>query len=149
MLTARAILGTLSLAVTVMAADFTGTWKLNLAKSKPRNGNVLASQTMKIERTGSNTYRNTIDAVLNSGQARHTEINRIYDGKEHPITGVGVDSERVTEICQELGASTRKITQKRDGKAVSEITSTVSPDGKMMTNVRAGGGAETLVFEKQ
>jgi hypothetical protein len=46
-------------------------------------------------------------------------------------------------------SSTRKVTQKRDGKVVSEFTSTVSPDGKVMTNVRKGGGDETLVFERQ
>ena len=147
MLAARIILGTLSVAVTVMAADFYGMWKLNLAKSKPGNG--PASETMKIEHTGPNTYRTTIDTVLNSGQTRHVEINRVLDGKEHPVTGVGVNPEGATEICQQLDASTHKVTQKRDGKTVSEFTSTVSPDGKVMTNVRTGGGAGTLVFEKQ
>jgi len=53
-----------------------------------------------------------------------------------------------SEICERM-SSTRKVTQKRDGKVVSEFTSTVSPDGKVMTNVRKGGGDETLVFERQ
>lgn len=147
MLVARTILGTLSLAVTVMAADFNGIWKLDLAESKPRND--LASETMKIEQTGPNAHRTTIDNVLKSGPKRHQEINRICDGKEHPASGTGFKQEGATEICEQLDASTLKITQKRDGKEVSEFTSTISSDGKVMTNVRKGGGDETLVFEKQ
>jgi hypothetical protein len=126
--------------------DFTGTWKLNFAKSKPSND--LVSETMKIEQTGPNAYRTTIDDALKSGQKGHQEINRICDGKEHPSTGVGFKQEGATEICEQM-SSTRKVTQKRDGKVVSEFTSTVSPDGKVMTNVRKGGGDETLVFERQ
>jgi len=140
------ILGTLLLAVTAMASDFTGTWKLSLAKSKPSND--LAGETMKIEQTGPHAYRTTIDSVLKSGQKEHQEINRICDGKEHPSTGVGFKQEGATEICEQM-SSTRKVTQKRDGKVVSEFTSTVSSDGKVMTNVRKGGGDETLVFERQ
>jgi hypothetical protein len=140
------ILGTILLAVPLMASDFTGTWKLNLAKSKPSTD--LASETMKIEQTDPNAYRTTIDSVLKSRQKEHQEINRICDGKEHPSTGVGFKQEGATEICEQM-SSTRKVTQKRDGKVVSEFTSTVSPDGKVMTNVRKGGGDETLVFERQ
>jgi hypothetical protein len=132
--------------VTVMASDFTGTWKLNLAKSKPSND--LTSQTMKIEQTGPNAYRTTIDSVMNSGKKEHQEVNRICDGKEHATTGVGFKQEGATEICEQMG-SNRKVTQKRDGKVVSEFTSIVSTDGKVMTNVRKGGGDETLVFDRQ
>jgi len=141
------IVAALSLAISVMAADFTGTWKLDLAKSKPRGD--VASETMKIEETGPNTYRTTIDEVQNSGQKAHQEIIRICDGKEHPSMGIGFKQEGATEICELIGASTRRMTQKRDGKVVSELTSTVSADGKLMTNVRKGGGEETLVFERQ
>ena len=148
MLAARIILGTLSLAVTVMAADFVGTWKLNLTKSKPRNGNDVASETIRIEQTGPNAYRSTFDAVLNSGQKVHQEINRIYDGKEHPVTGTGSKPEGTSEICELVNASTRKITRKTAG-ATSELTTTVSPDGKVMTNVWKGALDETLVFERQ
>jgi hypothetical protein len=124
-------------------------WKLNLAKSTPGNGNDVASETMKIEQIGPNAYRTTTDAVLNSGQKAHQEHNRIYDGKEQPATGTGFKQEGATEICELVNASTRKVTQKRDGKDISEFTATVSPDGKVMTNVRKGGRDETLVFERQ
>jgi hypothetical protein len=64
-------LGTVCLSATLCAADFTRTWKLNFAKSKDRP--EVESQIMKIEQTGSNTYRNTIEAVLKSGEKRHEE----------------------------------------------------------------------------
>jgi hypothetical protein len=144
---AQMIIGTILLAMTGLAADFTGTWKVNLEKSKP--GSDLASDTMKIEQTGPNTYRTTIDRVQKSGQKSHQEINRTYDGKEHPVTGVGFNPAGGTEICEMVNSSTHKVTQKRDGKIVSEFTSTVSADGKVMTSIRTGNGAEMLVFERQ
>src|SRR5438105_2608496 len=73
---ALALCGMLSLTVTLSAADFTGTWVLNPAKSTAPN---IVSQTMKIEQTGANTTKDIIDVVLKSGQKVHQEINRIYD----------------------------------------------------------------------
>ena len=93
--------------------------------------------------------KDIIDVVLKSGQKVHQEINRIYDGKEHPVTGVGITSGG-TEICQQIDASTRKITQKRDRKVVSEITSTISADGKTLTNRRTTGDVKDVrVFERR
>jgi hypothetical protein len=43
------ILGSIAFAVSVIAADFTGTWKLSLSKSKLTSD--LVSETMKIEET--------------------------------------------------------------------------------------------------
>src|SRR5437868_5657900 len=111
MRSALAVFGMLSLTATLSAADIAGTWVFNPAKSTAPN---IISQTMKIEQTGPNTYKDTIDVVLKSGQKVHQEINRIYDGKEHPVTGVGITSGG-TEICEQIDASTRKFTQKRDG----------------------------------
>jgi len=79
------------------------------------------------------------------------EINRFYDGNQHPATGVGFKQEGATEIDQQVDASTRNIIQKRDGRVTNELTSTVSPDGKTMTNKthRANGSEDIQVFEKQ
>ena len=131
----------------LIAADFSGTWKLNVEKSRPRFS--LASDTTKIEEAPPYSVRTTLDQILKSGEKRHQEISRICDGKEHPVTGVGFKQEAASEICERLDTSTIKITQKRDGKEVSEFTSHISPDGKVMTIVRKGGGDETLVFERQ
>ena len=146
------VLGTLSLGVVLAAADFTGTWKLNVEKSQLPGNDLadLTSETMTISETGPNTYTTTIDIVTKSGGKRHLEINRVNDGKEHPATGVGFKQEGRTEISRQINPFTREITAKRDGKVIGEITSTVSPDGKVMTNHRIFGTSKDVhVFEKQ
>jgi hypothetical protein len=143
---AQLLLGIASLNLTLFAVDFTGAWKLNLAKSQGRDD--MESQIMKIEQSGPNTFLTTIDVVFKSSQKQHQEINRVYDGKEHPAAGVGI-AKGSSEICQYLDASTHKITQKRDGKVISELVGTISADGKVMTNRRIGSREGTAVFERQ
>src|ERR1700678_2370238 len=115
-----------SLSTTLVAAEpFVGTWKLNVQKSTLLvNDLSRVSETMTISNSGPNSFRTTIDSVPKSGQTRHVEINRLYDGKEHPRTGVGFKQEGATEIDQRVDAATRRVTQKRDGKVVAEFTST-------------------------
>ncbi len=135
-------------ATTALAADFTGTWKLNLQKSK-NTGPKVASQTMKIEPTGPNSFRTTIDVTLNSGEQRHQERNRTYDGKEHPAQGVGVPPNQ-SETCAINNQGERTITIKQDGKVLTEIKSSVSADGRTLTNITTQGGDQVVgVFDKQ
>jgi hypothetical protein len=126
-----------------LGADFTGTWKVNIEKSHPRN--ALAGATLKIEEIGPNTYRPTHQCCAQSGEKTHQEIKRIYDGKEHGMDAVPGGS----EISEKLDAYTRKIIRKIDRKVAFQLTSTVSLDGKVMTNLIKGGWDETLVFERQ
>src|SRR5580704_7491996 len=123
----RTALALLSLSTLLMASEsFYGTWKLNVAKSDIKCGDI-ASQAMTITETGPNTYRNVIDSVSKSGEKRHQGGgDRFLDGKEHSIAGQAGAS----EIIERVDASTHKITQKLDGKITTEITATVSRDGK-------------------
>jgi hypothetical protein len=45
-------LATLSLGITLTAADFTGTWKLNMEKSKLQQADPRANETITISQTG-------------------------------------------------------------------------------------------------
>ena len=150
---ALTVVAILSFSMTLEAAEpFVGTWKLNVGKSKLTGNSVnISSETMMISKTGPKAFRTTIDSVSKSGQTRHFEINRTYDGKEHPATGVGFKQEGATEIDQRVDASTRHIVSKRDGKVRNELTSTVSSDGKTMTNTtrRADGSEDIEVFDRQ
>lgn len=140
-----------SFCLLVQASDlFVGTWKLNVAKSKLLDTDTV-SQTMTIKSTGPNTFLTTLDRLTKYGQTRHQEINRTRDGKEHPATGAGFKQEGATEIVEQVDASTLKVTQNRDGKVISEFTSTISPDGKTMTNIRHNpdGAESVLIFERQ
>ena len=133
---------------TLLAADFAGTWNLNIAQSKLSQ--PVTSMTDKIEKIEGQKYRLTIDSVSPSGEKRHQEIIRIWDGKEHPLESLAVNKTgNPIETCEVLNETTRKITQKRDGKVVSTITITLSLDGKHQTSVRTGSRAETLVFDRQ
>ena len=149
-----AVLATFSLGATLAAADFTGTWKLNMEKSKLSTDNPRASETMTISQTGPNTYTTAFDIVTKSGENRHQEVKRIYDGKEHPVEGVNVKAEGISEVCEQINISTRKITRKRDGKVTGMLTSTVAPDRKTMTNTQTmtntrTGTKEVLVYDRQ
>jgi hypothetical protein len=136
------------LGTTAMAADFTGTWKLNLEKSTGDNSKV-AYDTMTLEQTSPNAYRTTIDIVQKSGSKIHHEMNRVYDGQERPVPGDGL-SPQGTEICEITAGGDRKITFKENGKVVEVLRSSVSKDGKTLTNtVTTDKGQHVLIFEKQ
>jgi hypothetical protein len=129
------------------AADFVGTWKMNISKSKLPATSKVASQTLTIQQTAPNTYKTIQDVVLQSGEKQHGEILRIYDGKEHVSEGTGFPKGR-SEICEIVDDRTRKITVRQDGKETGGFTSTVSADGKTMTNVQKANSA-VQVYERQ
>lgn len=143
MRTALCALAVFSFSVKLMAADpFVGTWKLNVEKSTPKGRNAdIASETMKMSETGPDAYQIIIDSVSKTGESRHQEFNRNYDGKEHAVKGGG------TETDVRVDASTHKVIDKKDGKVAGELTATVSPDGKVMTDRLTTG--EIQIFEKQ
>jgi hypothetical protein len=76
-------------------------------------------------------------------------MNRVYDGQERPVPGDGL-SPQGTEICEITPAGDRKITFKENGKVVEVLTSSVSKDGKTLTNtITTDKGRLVLIFEKQ
>ena len=133
---------------TMAAADFTGTWKLNPAKSQLDNRDI-AQGTLTTRQTGPDTYTSTLDYVTRSGEKRHEESVRVCDGKEHATPHV--DPSKVSTVTCQVGAgSTRKVVEKENDKVVVEMTSTVSADGKVLTNVwKYEDGEVVFVFEKQ
>jgi hypothetical protein len=131
-----------------MAADPVGTWKLNLEKSKNLDPKV-ASETITIEQTGPNSHLTTIDITLKSGVKTHQERNRIFDGKEHTSQGKGVPPNQ-SEICERNDRGERTITVKQDGRVFMQIKSSVSADGRILTNLQSGSwGQAVLVFDRQ
>jgi hypothetical protein len=144
------VFGLLSLS----AAEFNGTWKLDVAKSRLANTNQIASVTMRIEETGP-IYRTIFDIISAAGESQHQEIIRYNDGKEHPLEGVNVPA-GYFEISKKISnGQTFKVTRKKDGKVVGEVNAKVSPNGKVLTAKQKGVTAqgqdfdELLVFERQ
>ena len=128
---------------TAMAADFTGTWKLNPEKSKLRIPETL---TITIEKTGPDSYRTSAKGTM-SGKDFHFEVNRACDGREHAGAG---ESDKESEICTIGAGRSRKIVMKDSGKVVRTVTSTVSKDGQTMTNLRVdNNGQDVMVFDRE
>ena len=145
MRTTLAVLGFLMFGFNAAAAEpFDGNWKLNLEKSKLQTNDIV-SRTNRIVQTGPITHHSTTDIVLKSGKTFHREFDRTYDGKEHPV--FGGFTEGLSEVCVSVDESTRKITQKKDGKVLGDFTVVLSKDGKVMTSSFSNG--EIQVYDRQ
>jgi hypothetical protein len=69
-----------------------------------------------------------------SGSATAKSIREILPGKTH--------------VCRATGASTRRLTGKKDGKVEADVIHSLSPDGKVLTVTNTKTGAKT-VYDKQ
>jgi hypothetical protein len=135
----------------VFAADaFTGTWKLNEAKSKLGAGAV--KNTTVIYEVMGDTVKVTLEGVGADGKATHDEWTGKYDGKDYPVTGNPVTD---TRAYKKVNDHTLEATGKKGDKVVLTAKITVSADGKTRTVVSTQTTADgkkvtsTAVYEKQ
>jgi hypothetical protein len=138
-------------AAAVFAADaFTGTWKLNEAKSKLGAG-AVKNTTVTYEVTG-DTIKVTLDGVSADGKPTHDEWTGKFDGKDYPVTGNPMTDTRSYKKINDhtLAATgkkgdkvvlTAKITVSADGKTRSVVSTQTTADGKKVTS--------TAVYDKQ
>ena len=138
-------------AAAVFAADaFTGTWKLNEAKSKLGAG-AVKNTTVTYEVMG-DTVKVTLDGVGADGKATHDEWTGKYDGKDYPVTGNPMTD---TRAYKKVNDHTLEATGKKGDKVVLTAKITVSADGKTRTVVSTQTTADgkkvtsTAVYEKQ
>jgi uncharacterized Ntn-hydrolase superfamily protein len=138
-------------AAAVFAADaFTGTWKLNEAKSKMGAG-AVKNTTVTYEVMG-DTVKVTLDGVDADGKATHDEWTGKYDGKDYPVTGNAMTD---TRAYKKINDHTLEATGKKGDKVVLTAKITVSADGKTRTVVSTQTTADgkkvtsTAVYEKQ
>jgi hypothetical protein len=138
-------------AAAVFAADaFTGTWKLNEAKSKLGAG-AVKNTTVTYEMVG-DSIKVTLEGVAADGKATHDEWTGKYDGKDYPVTG---NSMTDTRAYKKVNDHTLEATGKKGDKVVLTAKITVSADGKTRTVVSTQTTADgkkvtsTAVYEKQ
>jgi hypothetical protein len=134
------------------AADpVTGTWELNVAKSKLAGGPLPRSQTRKYEVIGQQvkSVQKGVDA---EGKPTLVQFTASLDGKDYPYTGSpDFDTLALTRVDK----STLSFTQKRAGKVALTGTTVVSKDGKTMTISGKGTNAKgqpmdvVYVFDKR
>ena len=150
---ATAILVTaLTLVVAAAAADqLSGTWKMNAEKSKYSPGPAPKSLTVVVE-SDENNYKLEATGTDGDGKPLHVQYTAKFDGKDHPATGIA-DADSVS--VRRIDANTVETLQKKDGKVVMTITSTMSKDGKTRTSTWRGKNAEgkdvhnVVVFDRQ
>src|SRR5947207_2637481 len=127
-----------------------GTWKLNEAKSKISAG---ASKNINVVYTAEGgTYKGVVDGVDGSGKPTHHEWTGKFDGKDYPVTG---DPNADTRAIKKIDDRHYLLTSKKDGKATSTGTITLSADGKTRTVITHGTDAKgkkvsgRSVYDKQ
>lgn len=128
-----------------------GTWELNVAKSKFDPGPPLKSQTRTI-RTEGDMQTVTIKGANAEGGSVATKSTYRLDGKDYPIIGsADVDALAMKRVDE----STVSGAIKRNGKVVSQVTRTLSKDGKVMTVTTKGTNPagqpmnNVLVFDRR
>ncbi len=152
---AKAIVLTLALCFvgvgSAYAADvFTGTWKLNDAKSKFTPGSPK-NKTVVYETAGDNE-KITVDGTDREGKPAHNEWTGKFDGKDYPVTG---DPTADTRSYKMVNDHTLTVTNKKNGKATITARIVVSADDKSRTVTASGTDSSgnkfhsTAVYDKQ
>jgi hypothetical protein len=140
----------LTVSMSAFAADpFVGTWKINIEKSKLSDP-ARWKGTVAIMEPTAGGLRNTFERPMPDGQIRRTSSVLFY-GKDTPAEGSPGD----TTITERIDSFHLRVIYKTNGKQTSVLESTVSPDGKTITDTHKGTGRsgkpldEIRVYDKQ
>jgi hypothetical protein len=133
------------------AEHLTGTWKLNVAKSKYVGMPGPKEQTVVYTTEGSG-WKYSAKGTAADGQPVNTSFVYVKDGADAAMTGFPYAD---TIVLQNGNADTSTATFKRQGKESGTAKRVVSKDGKTMTITgavtQADGkkGTYTAVYDKQ
>jgi hypothetical protein len=141
----------LVMSLSLFAADspFSGTWKLNLAKSKMTP--PVPKSDIAVVDADENGLKLNQDIVTDKGESLKISYEAKFDGKDYPVTG---DPSSDLVSYQRVNANTLKGKTKKDGKAAADATIVVSKDGKITTvqytdYSQAKPVKSTFVYDKQ
>jgi hypothetical protein len=112
---------------------FSGTWVLNLSKSRippPTPKSQIAR--VIVDSSG---IEITEVLVGNSGERLNIHTKAKFDGKDYPITGTPYAD---TIAYQRQDSNTIKGVAKKAGKVIAHESVSVSPDGKYLTGTYSG-----------
>ena len=148
----------LSTAIAFAADTMSGTWKINIAKSKfspgpaPKSGtrtNTAVDGGMKV----------VTDGVDSEGKKTHNEYTVKFDGKDYPekpmLDGKPNPDAADTISMKKIDDYTYETTTKKAGKVLTVTKVVVSKDGKTTTATSTGKNAKgetvsnTIVADKQ
>jgi hypothetical protein len=148
------LLSALGLAGALYAAgSFSGTWKLDTAKSKYESGPAPKETTITVQE-GEGITDVTVTGTDGSGKPVATHMTHPTNGG--PVKFVeGGPTDGSTESVKQVNANTRHLTTMQGGKVVATEQITLSADGKAMRIVVKGMPptgkpfTDVEVFEKQ
>src|SRR5690242_8488397 len=132
-------LGFRPMSLSAQATDpASGTWELNLAKSKFSPGPPPKSQTRTFEVAGADV-KYTLKGIDAEGKPTLVQYTAKYDGKDYPVTG-SPDFDAIS--LKRVDAVTTEATTKKGGKVVGTTKRVVSKDGKTLTLTTIGTNAK-------
>ena len=141
----------LLLAVPALGADnpFTGTWKLNRAKSSLLPGDTTKSDVYRTVADESTIKVN--EHVTDDKGVHNITVEAKFDGKDYPVKG-DIMSDSVS--YQRVNANRIKVTTKKDAQITAKASAAVSRNGRVIIvhfTVYSQGKAQsgTSVYEKQ
>jgi len=126
-----------------LPAAFFGTWKLNTEQSKANSGAEAKGQTVTIERRGQG-FAMTIDVDNGDGTTSRTTRTAALDGKDVNVQGIA--NPAVKEAYTRVDDRTFQRVVKLNGQVRNTLKLTVAPDGKSVTAVTTGTGADGKAF---
>jgi hypothetical protein len=145
-------LGFRPMSLSAQATDpASGTWELNLAKSKFSPGPPPKSQTRTYEVTGGDV-KYSLKGVDAEGKPTLVQYTAKYDGKDYPVTG-SQDFDAIA--LKRVDAASAQASLKKGGKTIQTSMRVVSKDGKTLTLTTTGKDAKgqavnnVLVFDKR
>ncbi len=129
---------------------FTGTWKLNEAKSKIDPGSPKNS--LVVYAASGDSITVTIAGTGAEGNPIHVTWTGKYDGKDYAVTG---DSTVDMRAYTKVNDHTLSITSRKAGKVVNTTRVVISADGKTRTVTTTATDAKgikttsTAIYDKQ
>jgi hypothetical protein len=149
----KALLTIALTAIAVFGADnSTGTWKLNVEKSKYGPGPMPLKSLTMVREAISGGIKSTVTGMQSDGTPINSAVMVKYDGTEAKVTGAPWDTLSVKQVDANTFTSVSKQT---NGKFHSTGRTVVSKNGKTMTTTSKGTDVQgqpftaTFVYEKQ
>ena len=153
---AATVLFAFVVATAVMAADdpFTGTWKLNPAKSKAPGGRIPHPNSTNIIEIQGETIHLISNQTDPTGKMEHVEYTAKLDGKEYPVKVTPPGPQPYTISLKRINRRTREFVEVI-GNFTIKGKDVLSEDGKSFSrivNSKDANGNDTSIiqfFEKQ
>src|SRR5262249_13844902 len=134
---------------------FVGTWKFNPAKSTYGPGQAPPKSLTRTVVAQGKGAKYAFEGIAPDGSKISYNFSTNYDGKDSPIAGTGQPNGADTVAITRVDTNTLKSVLKKAGKEVATTLTTVSKDGKTLTQESKGVDAAgkprnvTSVYDKQ